>query len=213
MPRRWSNSDSSLYADPRLAELSDHRICPCRGGTPQFSAAPIQFRTRCALFLPGLSGAQHAIARYGPLPEAVRRAKWSTGGTSQLPWCDGSPDQSGQWCPSRRKGFAMLTLLTAAAISVGSPVLGIGHQDFRLPVDIAARSEARCPGASGVTVCAKRADAQLHWRVAQDEAVPTQSSTLHVRSLRLQPARCANPVDDGLRCIKPVAFARINLDD
>jgi len=107
----------------------------------------------------------------------------------------------------------MLTLLTAAAISVGLPVLASGHQDFRLPVDIVTRGETRCPAASGVTVCAKRADAQSHWRVAQDEAMLAQSSTLHVRSLRLQPSRCTNPVDDALRCIKPVAFARINLDD
>lgn len=40
MPRRWSNSDSSLYADPRLAELSDHRICPCRGRHPAIQRRP-----------------------------------------------------------------------------------------------------------------------------------------------------------------------------
>lgn len=40
MPRRWSNSDSSHNADPRLAELSDHRICPCRGRHPAIQRRP-----------------------------------------------------------------------------------------------------------------------------------------------------------------------------
>lgn len=39
----------------------------------------------------------------------------------------------------------MLTLLTAAAISVVTPIMGTGLHDFRLPAEIAARNERRCP--------------------------------------------------------------------
>lgn len=107
----------------------------------------------------------------------------------------------------------MLTLLTAATISAVIPILGTGHHDFRLPVEISARNDGRCPASPGVTVCAKRADTHLRWRVAQGQAVPEQSSAAHLRVLRSQPARCTNPAEDGLRCVKPAVFARINLDD
>lgn len=107
----------------------------------------------------------------------------------------------------------MLILLTAAAFLAGSPASGDSHHGFRLPVDIAVHSESRCPPSRGVTVCANRADAHLRWRAVADERAPDRAGGPHIRSLRVQPARCANPVEDGLRCVKPLAFARINLDD
>lgn len=111
----------------------------------------------------------------------------------------------------------MMTLLAATLIAAGA-LAGAepahdSHHGFRLPTNLTAIEERRCPTSPGVTVCANRAEAQLRWRVVSDGPQSDHLPRPHVRSLRLQMARCANPVEDGLRCVKPVAFARVNLDD
>ncbi|HQS70520.1 MAG: hypothetical protein B7Y36_07600 [Novosphingobium sp. 28-62-57] len=111
----------------------------------------------------------------------------------------------------------MLTLLVATLIAAG-PLAGTeaghdSHHGFRLPANMSAQEDRRCPTSPGVTVCANRAEAQLRWRVVTDGPQSDHLPRPHVRSLRQPMARCANPVEDGLRCVKPVAFARVNLDD
>ncbi len=117
----------------------------------------------------------------------------------------------------------MMTLLAATLIAA-APLAGAepaqdSHHGFRLPAamtlpaSIAGSGDRRCPTSPGVTVCANRAEAQLRWRVVSEGPQSDRQPRPHVRSLRQQVARCANPVEDGLRCVKPVAFTSINIDD
>lgn len=100
----------------------------------------------------------------------------------------------------------MLVLLTAAALTL-APHSFEKHHDYRLGTSHgpqAARFEKDCQTGKGVTVCAPRAKAQLRWRITSDDLSPQDKATgHHVATLRTQHLRCANPVEDGLRCVKP----------
>lgn len=78
MPPRWLNSNSSLYDDPSIAEVSNHRICPCRGRHPDIQRRPHQFRTRCAPAYPAIR------ARSTPLPDSARFRKLCAEGSGSL---------------------------------------------------------------------------------------------------------------------------------
>jgi len=70
MPRRWSNSDSSHNADPRFAELSDHRICPCRGRHPAIQRRPHTVSNALRAIPPRFFG---RAARHSPIRPPVRK--------------------------------------------------------------------------------------------------------------------------------------------
>jgi len=111
----------------------------------------------------------------------------------------------------------MLTMLTlAATLFATGPQANASHHDFRLPGEAIVRGEGRCPVSQGVTVCASRAEANRRWRVLSADA-PTgpadRAAGAHVAALRVQPARCATPVETGLRCVLPTQVARITLGE
>ncbi|MGE8134566.1 hypothetical protein ACQKO5_13220 [Novosphingobium subterraneum] len=109
------------------------------------------------------------------------------------------------------RSLAMLKILAAIAVTTGTPQPLEAHHPYRLPETSSPRPVAhdrRCSSTREVTVCAKRGDGL---RLVMDgvEAGPP----LHQAQLRIAPSRCANPVENGLRCIRPEVFARLNLDD
>jgi len=100
----------------------------------------------------------------------------------------------------------MFALLTAAVLSLAPHTLE-AHHDYRLTTSNgpqATRVEKDCRATEGMVVCANRAKAHLRWRITSYD-LDTQDSAKghHVTALRTQHLRCANPVEDGLRCIKP----------
>lgn len=100
----------------------------------------------------------------------------------------------------------MLSLLTAAALSLAPHSLET-HHDYRLATSNGpqtARFEKACQPGEGVTVCAPRANAPLRWRITtEDLTAQDRAKGHHLAALRTQHAHCANPVEDGLRCVKP----------
>lgn len=111
----------------------------------------------------------------------------------------------------------MLVLLTAAALSIIPHTLE-PHDNYRLAgnngpqaakLDGISRTERdryerNCKATQGVTVCANQANAQLRWRITSNDLGPQDKAAgQHVSTLRTQHLRCANPVEDGLRCVKP----------
>lgn len=105
----------------------------------------------------------------------------------------------------------MLKILAAIAVTTGTPQPLDAHHAYRLPETSAPRSvtpDRRCSSTPEVTVCAKRGDG-IRLVGTGAEVVPP----LHQAQLRIAPSRCANPVENGLRCIRPEVFARLNLDD
>lgn len=125
-----------------------------------------------------------------------------------MPWRRALPDQLPNDVTLRLKGTKiMLALLTAAALSLAPHALET-HHDYRLATSNgpqAARTEKDCRATEGMVVCANRAKAQLRWRITSDDLDAQDSAKgHHVTALRTQHLRCANPVEDGLRCVKPV---------
>ena len=125
----------------------------------------------------------------------------------------------------------MLTMIaTALVTTLSPPSLPIGpsamaesaHHSFRLPAELAhplnvpasgltGTGSKACPPSQGVTVCANRANTNVQFRVPAEDVRPSDASGTHLRALRIQPSRCVNPVEEGLRCIRPVPAARIAL--
>ncbi|MBF9150476.1 hypothetical protein [Novosphingobium jiangmenense] len=84
------------------------------------------------------------------------------------------------------------------------------HHAFRLPGPdtITLPKQQRCSAGRELTVCAPQGDGpRLTGHVT--ETAPPRHHTV----LRIAPSRCANPVEDGLRCVRPTALARVNLGD
>ncbi|MFN3456902.1 MAG: hypothetical protein ACK4Z8_04925 [Novosphingobium sp.] len=114
------------------------------------------------------------------------------------------------------------TLLPASLpVSVGATAEN-AHHSFRLPADLAHPLDSPansltgtpskvCPSTDVVTVCANRSSMNLQFRVPASDNSANSAAGPHLRSLRIQPSRCVNPVEEGLRCIRPVPSARIAL--
>lgn len=111
----------------------------------------------------------------------------------------------------------MLALMTAAALSLIPHTLE-PHDNYRLVGNTGSqaaqldgvsrpergRFERDCKPTHGITVCANQANAQLRWRITSNEIGPQDKAAgQHVSALRTQHLHCANPVEDGLRCVKP----------
>jgi hypothetical protein len=104
----------------------------------------------------------------------------------------------------------MLKMLAAIVLTTGAPEVAQNHHAFRLPAPdqtIPTRPQ-RCSAARQLTVCAPQGDGPRVTGHSTDTAPPR-----HRAVLRIAPSRCANPVEDGLRCIRPTTIARINLDN
>jgi hypothetical protein len=116
---------------------------------------------------------------------------------------------------------ALATALVPASHPISSATMAEGaHHSFRLPADLSYDGPASglagtatkvCPTSKVVTVCANRADNNLQLRVTSEDMRASDAAGPHLRSLRIQPSRCVNPVEEGLRCIRPVPAARITL--
>lgn len=104
----------------------------------------------------------------------------------------------------------MLILLTAAALSLAPHSLE-PHHDYRLAHGIAphgSQFEKACLPAHGMIVCANRADAQRRWRISNDDLTPQDNAKgNNVVAMRLPQARSANPIEDGIRPVRPTALA------
>lgn len=114
------------------------------------------------------------------------------------------------------------TLLPASLLMSGTATAEDAHHSFRLPADLAHPLDSPangltgtpskvCPSTDVVTVCASRSSTNLRFRVPASENSANSAAGHHLRSLRIQPSRCVNPVEEGLRCIRPVPAARIAL--
>lgn len=104
----------------------------------------------------------------------------------------------------------MLKILAAIVLTTGTPHDLESHHDFRLPhMETAApAADRRCTGNRELTVCAKQGESP---RLISREVNLAQPR--HLALLRIAPSHCANPVENGLRCIRPTVFTRFNLDD
>jgi hypothetical protein len=104
----------------------------------------------------------------------------------------------------------MLNLLTAAALSVAPHSLE-AHHDFRLAQGIAPHAsqfEKTCLPTYGMTVCANRAEAQRRWRIINDDLTPQDKANgQHIAAMRVPQLRSANPVEDGIRPVRPTTLA------
>lgn len=111
----------------------------------------------------------------------------------------------------------MFMVLTAASLMAITPVhLPDAHHGFRLTEDMPAAAgtiEKPCPPGAGMTVCANRAKAQMRWRIALPEPAPETLVPAHHHALRTQHGRCANPVEEGLRCVRPTPVTRFSLGE
>lgn len=116
---------------------------------------------------------------------------------------------------------ALATTLIPASHPIGATAMAeSAHHSFRLPADLSydspksglsTTSTKACPTSQVVTVCANRADRILKLRVPSEDVRTGDAAGPHLRALRIQPSRCVNPVEEGLRCIRPVPAARISL--
>ncbi len=104
----------------------------------------------------------------------------------------------------------MLTLLTVAALSLGSHSLE-PHHSYSLTQDLtthASQFEKACIPSYGMTVCANRADAQRRWRIENDDLTPRDNAKGHnVSAMRMPQLRSGNPNEDGIRWVRPTALA------
>lgn len=119
---------------------------------------------------------------------------------------------------------ALATALPPASLPVSAAAtVEDAHHSFRLPANLAHPLESPasgltgthskvCPSTDEVTVCANRSSMNLQFRVPASDNSANSAAGPHLRSLRIQPSRCVNPVEEGLRCIRPVPAARIALD-
>lgn len=105
----------------------------------------------------------------------------------------------------------MLTLLAAVALNAIASWPVAADHELRRPVDLVSRTERRCPAVPEMTICTRPVDRPEPWRHVAEAEVREPAANAHVRNLRLQHARCAHPVDDALRCVKPVPFASMIL--
>ncbi|MFN3469815.1 MAG: hypothetical protein ACK4Z7_08910 [Novosphingobium sp.] len=115
----------------------------------------------------------------------------------------------------------MMILASAAMAFAGSAPGADPHHAFRLPPEAPpveavrtlhhqrSRSRAGCTPSGAVTVCANRADEQSRWRISAEDDDTAARPGQHLRALRVQHSRCANPVEDALRCVKPLPLARM----
>ncbi|CAH0498720.1 hypothetical protein NVSP9465_03814 [Novosphingobium sp. CECT 9465] len=110
----------------------------------------------------------------------------------------------------------MLSLLTAAALSLAPHSLET-HHDYRLTHDIAphvSQQEKGCRPSHGMTVCANRADEQRRWRISNDRLTPQDTAHgQNVNAMRQPQLRSANPVEDGIRSVRPTALANFIIGD
>jgi hypothetical protein len=108
----------------------------------------------------------------------------------------------------------MLTLLTAAALSLGPHSLE-PHHDYSLAQDLAMQAsqfEKACLPSHGMTVCANRADAQRRWRIENDDLTPRDNAKGHnISAMRMPQLRSGNPSEDGIRLVRPTALATFML--
>jgi len=104
----------------------------------------------------------------------------------------------------------MLILLTAAALSLELHSLE-PHHDYRLVQGLATHAsqfEKACLPSHGMTVCANRADAQRRWRIENDDLTPRDNAKgQNIGAMRLPQLRSANPLEDGIRLVRPSALA------
>ncbi len=115
----------------------------------------------------------------------------------------------------------MMILASAALTFAGSAPGSDPHHAFRLPPETSrtetartlhhqrSRNRAGCTPSGAVTVCANRADEQSRWRISAEGEETAAMPGQHLRALRVQHSRCANPVEDALRCVKPLPLARM----
>ena len=114
------------------------------------------------------------------------------------------------------------TLLPASLPARVAATAENAHHSFRLTADLAHPLDSPangltstpskvCPSTDVVTVCANRSSMNLQFRVPASDNSANSAAGPHLRSLRIQPSRCVNPVEEGLRCIRPVPAARIAL--
>ncbi len=110
----------------------------------------------------------------------------------------------------------MLSLLTAAALSLAPHSLET-HHDYRLAHDIApdvSQQDKGCRPSHGMTVCANRADAQRRWRISNDRLTPHDTAHgQNVDAMRKPQLRSANPVEDGIRPVRPTTLATFIIGD
>lgn len=103
----------------------------------------------------------------------------------------------------------MLAFLTIAAFSIESLTVNAAPLDFRLPHEAVRSSKPHCQPTNELTVCAPTPDRHTQWRVPSGNLATDTVLKQHVRNLRLPVTRCSNPVEDGLRCVKPSPLLRV----
>lgn len=104
----------------------------------------------------------------------------------------------------------MLNLLAAVVMSIGTPNAAQPNHAFRLPEPDNGRAapDQRCSGNRALTVCARKGDGPRLTASTARIAPPR-----HHTVLRLAPARCMNPIENGLRCVLPTTLVRVKVDD
>lgn len=103
----------------------------------------------------------------------------------------------------------MLAFLTISAFSIDTLTVNTAPLDFRLPQEAVRSLKPHCQMSNELTVCAHAPNRNTQWRVPSGTLATDTVFKQHVRSLRVQVARCSNSVEDGLRCVKPSPLLRV----